>query len=152
MTILFLDFDGVLHPERDENPAFFTANAVLHEFLRADPEVMVVFTTTWRNGRSVAELAALVCQGGGEDLLSRFVGKVPDLDRIPQPGAREEECRLWMAKNGWVTSDWMALDDNPDWFVSARQIYAVAPDRGLRPEDVAGLQALACRVRNASKG
>ena len=49
--IIFLDFDGVLHKECEENPKFFTQNYLFLKLLDIFPKALVVFTTTWRKNR-----------------------------------------------------------------------------------------------------
>ena len=45
--ILFLDFDGVLHPNSDDSEHFSCA-PLLWELLRRHPDVRVVLSTGWR--------------------------------------------------------------------------------------------------------
>ena len=45
--ILFLDFDGVLHPQPNDGAQFSNAPRVW-ELLARHPEVSIVFSTGWR--------------------------------------------------------------------------------------------------------
>lgn len=48
MPILFLDFDGVLHPEHCHESKHFCCLPVLEDALRQAPEWQVVISSTWR--------------------------------------------------------------------------------------------------------
>ena len=60
MPILFLDFDGVLHPEHCHESRHFCCLSILEDALRQVPECQIVITSTWRLEQSY------------EDLLRRF--------------------------------------------------------------------------------
>ncbi|WCT24267.1 HAD domain-containing protein [Acidovorax temperans] len=54
MPILFLDFDGVLHPEHCHESKHFCCLPVLEDALRQAPEWQVVISSTWRLQKSLA--------------------------------------------------------------------------------------------------
>lgn len=116
--ILFLDFDGVLHPIRCvgclDEPLFSRAPA-LWEILRACPHVKVVFSTTWRVSYPLCELVKFTTQSGGEDLAHRFVGTTPDLENEGHYGRRDLEIQSWLNDHGH-TGPWLAIDDMQDLF------------------------------------
>ncbi|MDP2785032.1 MAG: HAD domain-containing protein [Sulfurimicrobium sp.] len=116
--IIFLDFDGVLHPIRCvggiDEPLFSRAPA-LWRIMRACPHVQVVFSTTWRVSYPLCELVKFTTQGGGEDLAHRFVGTTPDLENEGRYGRRDLEIRSWLDDHSHAGS-WLALDDMPDLF------------------------------------
>lgn len=58
MAFLFLDFDGVLHPEHCHESRHFTCLSVLEEALRRVPQWQVVITSAWRRHKSLDELRA----------------------------------------------------------------------------------------------
>ena len=74
--LLFLDFDGVLHPNAKDKPRFCRVS-LLWRLLRSCPFMKVVFSTMWRLKFTVDEMAILVTEGGGEDLVPRFMGAIP---------------------------------------------------------------------------
>lgn len=132
MAILFLDFDGVLHPTPSE--ALFIHNGLLHRWLRAAPEVDVVFSTSWRSSFDFETLVECVAFEA-PDLASRFVGAIPEVDR----GAldrRGDECRLWLEAEGRDGEPWCALDDQPAWFLDSDPVVAVDPAVGLTARDL----------------
>lgn len=107
--VLFLDFDGVLHPEEAPEEDLFSCSPVLWHVLRARPEIEVVFSTSWREFKAQKALIQLVTRNGGRDLRHRFIGQTPviPLARYSEhPHPREEECRGWLAQNQRIDSPW----------------------------------------------
>ncbi len=130
--IIFLDFDGVLHPELPDRADDFVCRSKFWQILRACPDVDVVFSTSWRELHPVHELIDFATQGGGEDLAHRFIGStlcIPQESvgyRIEQHYRRESECRLWLSDNGRQESSWLAIDDFPAYFSpSCLSLYVV---------------------------
>ncbi|MDP1593531.1 MAG: HAD domain-containing protein [Gallionella sp.] len=152
--ILFLDFDGVLHPEVIGAPDDFVCRMHLWKILRTCPDVNVVFSTSWREMHTVQELINFTTQGGGEDLTHRFIGSTPYI--VHEPGAflsspyyrRERECRLWLTGNDHQQSSWLAVDDYARYFSPfLPALYAVDPQTGLTDKDA---EKLIVRLKNDS--
>jgi hypothetical protein len=112
-TILFLDFDGVLHPENFDAELFCrTPNLWL--ILRSCPHVNVVFSTAWRQSFPLKQLVRFATQDGGEDLKGRFLGVTPTIDSDSgsmDHGSRETECLEWLQVHGHLETPWLAVDD-----------------------------------------
>lgn len=137
--ILFLDFDGVLHPECCENDRqLFCCTAALWQILRACPDVQVVFSSSWREAHRPEELLDFVTLGGGEDLAHRFIGSTPILESGEHRYKREAECREWLRINSCETQPWLALDDTDFWF-EGTNLFLVDYQVGLTDEDVAAI-------------
>lgn len=140
--IIFLDFDGVLHPEPCGDEGEFCRVPLFWQILRTCPNVSVVFSTSWRSLHRPEELLAFAIRGGGEDLAHRFIGSTPSI--IQEPGAniagrvykREVECREWLHNHGGYNQPWLALDD---YVVDFRgpNLYAVDRRTGLTEADIA---------------
>jgi len=64
--------------------------------LRAAPVLQMVFSMSWRRGKSLSELTALVTTGGDEDLVARFVGCTPVMNNLPDAGWREADIQGWL--------------------------------------------------------
>jgi len=138
--ILFLDFDGVLHPEEALPTDRFSCRPVLWQILRACPDVDVVFSTSWREFRSQKEMIQLMTRNGGGDLRHRFVGQTPVIPLARYggyPHPREEECLRWLSENRRTHTVWLALDDVA-WLFSpnCRNLYRVSHVTGLTAADV----------------
>lgn len=138
--ILFLDFDGVLHPETvEQENGLFCCCTQLWAVLEAVPAVEVVFTTTWRRKRRVEELVHLVTEGGGEHLASRFIGATPEALRNEFSDtyrSREVECLAWLYGNGQPWREWVAVDDIAYWFSFPQpRLVLIDPATGLTAHD-----------------
>ena len=87
--ILFLDFDGVLHPVRSNIDDIFCRTPLLDQFLIHEmPEWRIVLSTSWREPHSMDELLDFI----PESLHHRILGTtVPD----NHPGPREMDPLLF---------------------------------------------------------
>jgi HAD domain in Swiss Army Knife RNA repair proteins len=117
--ILFLDFDGVLHPEYipsmtpgrfRANPDHFSMLPAFEAVLREFTSLQVVISSTWRLQRSLDELKAVF----SEELQHRIVGITPTVPR-GGIGSRQREIEGWMEVNG-EGRRWIAIDDRPTFF------------------------------------
>jgi hypothetical protein len=134
--ILFLDFDGVLHPVGGK-AEMFCRLPLLWRLLRTCPEVQVVFSTSWRETYRFDYLVDFATSNGGEDLACRFIGStpVPELSE-DDPVNRLSECEAWLQENGHATSSWLAIDDNGEWFYGCANLYTVDQTTGLQDSDI----------------
>jgi hypothetical protein len=129
MAVLFLDFDGVTHPDPCRDSEKFCQLALIEQVLREFRGVQVVISSSWR-----AELAHLPLQEQLEllrrpfasDIRPRVIGVTPDLweNTVWKPGDelshhRERECLAWLKANrpsAGLDLSWIALDDRGHWF------------------------------------
>ncbi len=132
--ILFLDFDGVLHPHLRHEPDFCRL-PLLWQILRACPNANVVFSTSWREVYRHDELVEFVTYGGGEDLAHRIVGATPNLESEGRYGRRDLEIMSWCSANNYADR-WLALDDIPEVFNGNPNLYVVDGSTGLTDADV----------------
>lgn len=113
MLILFLDFDGVLHPEHCHASKHFCCLPILEDALRRVPECKLVVTSTWRLEQPFEALR----QRFSRDIAFRIAGVTPkfsDLKQVPNTlisYPREAECHAWRWANGVPHLPWLALDD-----------------------------------------
>ncbi len=127
--ILFLDFDGVLHPDRSRTEPKFCRMPLMEAWLRSRPGVEVVISSSWREVHPFEELVSLFA----DDLQARVVGCTPRYLRSidgghfagwahtsedfgPSNFAREIECRRWLHSSWQPGQKWAALDDMPELF------------------------------------
>lgn len=111
--ILFLDFDGVLHPE----PCFDQTKMLcflprLERVLRDHPQIKIVISSTWRESRSLQELQRLF----SENIAQRVIGVTPCWRDYPElfevnGYQRHTEILTWIrfSEEPWVK--WIAVDD-----------------------------------------
>jgi len=111
IPILFLDFDGVLHPVGEpaldedfrliENPGLFVWRPVLEELLAPYPAVRIIVSSDWRRLFDDATLIRLLGPLG-----NRFVGVVES-----QGSCRAEEILTEVRRRN--LAHWLAVDDHP---------------------------------------
>ncbi|MDZ7651851.1 MAG: HAD domain-containing protein [Burkholderiaceae bacterium] len=112
MTILFLDFDGVLHPDPCRDPARLFEHAPrLAAALASFTQLAVVLSTAWRTHHPVDELAAHL----PPPLRAKVVGATQcfhAIERRPAlvPYRRQAECQHWIDSER-PGAAWLALDD-----------------------------------------
>lgn len=125
--ILFLDFDGVTHPDVQLPGrcwAYFQSLPLIESVLRKHPSVEIVVTSKWRTRRSLDELRLFFA----DDIRSRVVGSTPVLDRFNRDAFRDmhvphlseayrqAEIEAWLHLNRPMGADWLSIDDRHRWF------------------------------------
>lgn len=118
--ILFLDFDGVLHPDPCVDvDLLFCHLPRLESVLRDFPVVQVVISSTWRATRTLDDLRAYF----SPDIAVRIIGVTPNwrdlpdlLDTIGHTYVRQVEIEGWLRASGWSWEQWAAIDDKAYWF------------------------------------
>ena len=113
--ILFLDFDGVLHPF-DYTHDSLCRLALLESWLRTWPGVDVVISSSWRSAFALSELVEIL----GPQVGARVVGCTPVLPRSTLRrfvlAEREQEIGMWLLASWQPLRPWVALDDLSDLF------------------------------------
>ena len=137
--VIFLDIDGVLAPilrwDRygDLDPACIQ---VLNEIV-AGAGADVVVSSTWRYGKTAAELQKLLEAAG-------FTGTVLDTTPVGPLGAtRGEEITAWLT--GHAVSAYVIIDDHADMGALCDRLVQTHPGRGLRPADAPRAVAMLLR-------
>ncbi|MET3139349.1 hypothetical protein AAKU61_003730 [Undibacterium sp. GrIS 1.2] len=103
--ILFLDFDGVLHPEPCYDEAkLFTCLSRLEQVLREFASVRIVISSTWREKHSLSDLRRLF----SADIAERIIGVTPSwrdhselVDIIGYQRHAEIEAWLRQSESPW---------------------------------------------------
>lgn len=138
--ILFLDFDGVLHPfPMGPTDSHLSATSPLWMVLDSFPDASVVITSTWRERYSFAELLDLLISHGGERFSSRFIGVTPIMESATDyvPGIRQREIESWLVANDVAQVPYIILDDIEEYFDSTcKNLYLVDGVTGLTVHDV----------------
>ncbi len=138
--ILFLDFDGVLHPfPMTPASSTFSATSSLWALLEKPPEIYVVITSTWREQFQLPQLVNLLGEHGGANFAARFIGMTPIMESATDyiPGIRQREIESWLTENGMENERYIILDDIEDYFDSTcAHLYLVDGVTGLTEYDV----------------
>lgn len=147
--VLFLDFDGVLHPESGDPDMQFCFSPNFCQVLQSvwpRGDVPVVISSTWRMTSTIQEMR----ENFPVAMHHQIVGVTPDLDVIWEPRAhmnRQTEIEAWM-RDICPQGDWLAIDDRRSLFDSdCRNLFLVPPYRpgcgaGLHPETSAELETV----------
>ncbi|MDY0748735.1 HAD domain-containing protein [Paucibacter sp. R3-3] len=151
--VLFLDFDGVLHPYPCPVEQYFCRRQLLEGWLRERPDLDVVISSNWRERRSLDELRGYF----SADLQSRVIGVTPVLKRQawaqfdgelpPMRFERETEVKQWLHGSGEPWRRWAALDDQAWMFGPfCKQLVLCDGAVGLTPHELGRIDtALALR-------
>lgn len=132
--ILFLDFDGVLHPD----PCFDADRMFEHvprlALVAADfSDLRLVLTTSWRSEKTFEQLTAPL----GAALAPRVIGVTPHFSSFEAPARlrpypRQAECEQWLRANREANSEWIALDDRASLFApDCERLIACSSAHGL---------------------
>ena len=122
--ILFLDFDGVLHPDPCPKEQLFCRRDLVQDLLSKFPHVDIVLSTKWRLRNPQDTTGDHLKHHFSSDIAERIVGVTPnhnDLDHNQAPDGiepypREWECVAWLRANRPHSHRWLALDDKPHLF------------------------------------
>ena len=116
--ILFLDIDGVLHPDPPQPDQRLRSLPRLVEILRDHPQVEVVISSLWREHLSLDQLRDLF----PADLRERIIDVTPISERIDGwlPARREGEILDWLEASGRDDEPWLAIDDQAWQFTQRR--------------------------------
>ena len=140
--ILFLDFDGVTHPDPCRKDEYFRQLPLIENVLREHMHVNVVISSSWRYDHRLPELQAYF----STDIRSRVIDVTPYVARTDDEGwiphhllqhHREWECRKWMRQHRPMDTPWLALDDAAAWFTpECAHLLATQSESGFQPEQV----------------
>ena len=152
--ILFLDFDGVLHPNNQPDLLFVRVPR-LALWLDAWPAVDVVVSSSWRVQHSQQEMVEMLARVIG----ARVVGCTPWAARQRDDNVysalrttvltheRQPEVQAWLAASWDPERAWVALDDMPYLFdADCGRVVVCAGRQGISRENVQELTGHAERA------
>lgn len=114
-VLLFLDFDGVLHPLHCHESRHFSNLELFEQTVRPIDGLQIVISSTWRLSRSLEQLR----ERFSPDVAKRIVGCCPlfrslsDVSPSLVSYEREAECRAWLRAYAAPWTRWLAVDDSP---------------------------------------
>ena len=156
--ILFLDFDGVLHPNNRPGALFMWVPR-LAMWLADWPGVEVVISSSWRAVHSLHEMVKLLGPGVGSRVVGctpllrqevpewRVYPKVPTGATARKSYGRQAEIDAWLAMSWQPKRPWVALDDMPSLFeLDCAWLVSCNGHAGLSGENLVQLSAHARRA------
>lgn len=135
-TILFLDFDGVLHAPNCRAAHLFAHLARLEAVLMDFPEVAIVVSSSWRERRTLAQLR----EPFAIEMRERVVGSTPLLRFQREQPHRGLECTTWLAQNA-PDAPWLAIDDEAHLFGPNHRVLVCDSRIGFDEQRAAALRA-----------
>lgn len=136
MSILFLDFDGVLR--RKSSPLYKLESDLVNNLegvLRLAPDVKIVITSSWREVFGLSDLR----RHFSADIAERIEGLTP-LSRDLTPHYRYKEILAYLKRFHTLQTAWIALDDDPEHFPLDAPVLIVDPERGLDADEAMKLE------------
>jgi hypothetical protein len=144
VVLVFLDFDGVLHPAGCDASRYFCQRDLLEEVLREHPKVGIVIASTWRQAYPMAEIKAFF----SPDIAARIVGKTPTHEDDGDEHVRYLEIRKLLQNPKVAGAQWIAIDDSDFEFPDGcPNLLLCDSERGF---DDAAAQALRERLQQAA--
>ena len=150
LITLFLDFDGVLHPQGATTDRLFERAGLLQVCLQQTENVEVVISSSW------AEYYPL------EKMRNFFEDEQPHLHRLIvgctlQKGKpkvdfgdmplRESQCRNWLIANQREPHRWLAIEDDLLNFAAREHVVFTDPKHGFMTRDAELLLLAVGRLR-----
>lgn len=144
---IFLDFDGVTHPDRCFDLDFFCRLPLIEDVLREFPAAMVVISSSWRDHYSLANMSDFFSSDIGPRLIDTTRNqKILSSTWLPDQIGKYErqfECELWMKENRRWGDLWMAIDDRPYWFEpECANLLVTDPTTGFQPTNQTTLRQM----------
>ena len=104
--IVFLDFDGVMHPTYAAGIDYFSQRDVFEAVMNEFTDVRIVISSAWRKDMPLQTLKEFF----SESVRNRIIDITPTIDDEISPYWRYEEIRLWVRQNNYE-GRWLAVDD-----------------------------------------
>ncbi len=139
--ILFLDFDGVTHPEPCVHETVFCRLHLIESVLRDREliDVQIVINSSWREIHSLDDMREFFSR----DIQGRVIGVTPDMwDQALAPAfVRERECMAWLTANRPAGTRWLAIDDRPSFFQpNCPNLFLTDTLQGFQPKQMRSLR------------
>lgn len=150
IMILFLDFDGVLHPGNAPVGADtdFCHIPVLEEWLRQYAYVQIVISSSWREIMKLSAIRELF----SPDIRDRIIDVCPQLPYDEEyEFIRHAEILAWLEQSHYQ-GPWLALDDCPHFFPpDFEQLIVCQKDIGLDFKVIEALNSKLLRIINSNE-
>lgn len=146
--ILFLDFDGVLHPDPSEKANYFIRVPLIEAVLLEFPSVEIMISSSWRDWHYLTELRKFF----PASLWRRIIDVTPRwqshlFDGDGRHHSRQWECEQWLLHNRTDGTPWIAIDDMNHWLnsIGPKLIYS-NPGIGPTEAKAKDLRARLCAI------
>jgi len=108
--IIFLDFDGVLHPVGTNLKNFFSSSKEFFNIIK-NSNIFIVITSSWQFDSNYSQIKSKF----PKEITKKIIGETG----IKYEGtkSRIREIEYFLSQNNLQNIDWIALDDQPNKFV-----------------------------------
>ena len=151
--IVFVDFDGVLHPEGCTPAKHFMHAENLFQCLESY-HVELVISSTWRERQTLETLKDKMGKLGS--MVIDVTPSYKDIDLSSYPERihtyhRHIECLEWMRRNRKPWDLWLAIDDRSYLFTPFfKDVVLCEPSVGITPQTLLNLQENLSIVRKTT--
>lgn len=127
--LVFLDFDGVLHPHPCTDADHFCWMDNLENVLFQFPNMEIVISSSWREHYSLNSLKNLF----SSSIRNKISDTTPVIyDKSYSDGDREAEILLWLKQHNRPHEHWIAIDDSLNLFnLYVHHVFECDPMIGL---------------------
>lgn len=152
LITVFLDFDGVLHPQGGTTDRLFEKANLLQICLQQVEHVEVVISSSWAEHYPLGDMRDFF--EGQPDLHRLIVGCTlqkgnPKVDFGDMP-LRESQCRNWLIANQREPHRWLAIEDDVLNFKAREHVVFTDPRVGFRTRDAERVLELARHLSGES--
>lgn len=153
LITVFLDFDGVLHPQGGTTDRLFEKANLLQICLQQVEHVEVVISSFWAEYHPLEDMWDFFEE---QPYLHRLIVGCtlqkgnPKVDFGDMP-LRESQCRNWLIANQREPHRWLAIEDDPLSFKARENVVFTDPRQGFRTRDAERLLELAGHLRSGSR-
>lgn len=150
LITIFLDFDGVLHPQGGTTDRLFEKAGLLEICLQQVDNIEVVISSSWAEHYPLEKMRDFFEEQ--PDLHRLIVGCTlqkgnPNVDFGAMP-LRESQCRNWLIANQREPHRWLAIDDDPLNFKAREHVVVTDPKQGFRTRDAERVLELTGHLRS----
>ena len=118
--VVFLDFDGVTHPEPCFHENVMCRMDKIAAVLNRYPEIEIVVSSSWRMQYTLSELQDFLCEIAPHRIIDVTPSiKKPSPDWVPgvfSLSERQWGIEAWLKANRPFGTPWIAIDDQLFWF------------------------------------
>ena len=141
--LLFLDFDGVLHPAGCPSSERFMHVPRFEQVMRDHPDVRIDISSSWQEAYSIRQLQALF----SASIATRVIGGTHGADPKHEAENRHAQILKFLAQFG-RTAAWLGLDDTAEEFPpTCPQLVLCDSARGLDDEAETALRLKLLAIR-----
>lgn len=116
--IIFLDFDGVLHPHsqyKTKDNYMFSKTDLLNNLIKEYSDINIVISSSWRESFSLKDLKNFF----PDETSEKIIGVTPVLSSNTLIGGRLKEIYHFCETNNIGENEWVALDDIASLFLKS---------------------------------